>query len=69
MTGAPTKGVKSVCRCEARIVPAILDGYACGNPDCWRTAEVQASFDAFVQKLQAQRGDAAPSESVAPLTD
>ena len=59
MTTAPAKGV---CRCEGRIAPVILDGYACGNPDCWRTAEVKASFDAFVAKLVSERGNA-PSAS------
>ena len=52
--GAP----KRFCRCEARIASAILDGYACGNPDCWRTEAVRASFEAFVTKLKEKRGDA-----------
>lgn len=52
-----TKPAKGVCRCEARIAAAILDGYACGNPECWRTAETEASFDAFVERLAAERGD------------
>ena len=63
---APTTN-KGVCRCEARIAPAILEGYACGNPECWRTAKVQASFAAFVEKLVAERGDA--PEASAPPSD
>ena len=51
------KSTQRVCRCEAHIAPAVLEGYACGNPDCWRTAQVQASFAAFVDKLVAERGD------------
>ena len=66
MITAPAKGV---CRCEARIAAIVLDGYACGNPDCWRTAEVKASFDAFVEQLVATRGDAAVSEQTATRED
>jgi len=51
-------GRPGVCRCQARIAPAILEGYACGNPDCWRTAEADASFAAFVERLKAERGEA-----------
>lgn len=47
---------KGLCRCEARIAAAILDGYACGNPECWRTAEAAASFEAFVERLVDERG-------------
>lgn len=49
------------CRCEARIASGVLDGYACGDPDCWRTAEAKASFDAFVSDLIRARGDGAPA--------
>ncbi len=57
-----------VCRCEATIAASILEDYACGRPDCFRTAEVQASFDAFVAELIRKRGEEqpappAPSES------
>lgn len=51
---------KGVCRCEATVASTILDGYACGNLECWRTAEVQASFDAFVKDLVAKRDDGVP---------
>ena len=50
--GMPTK---PVCRCEATIPASILEGYACGNPACWRTPIVQASFDAFVSDLVRAR--------------
>ena len=46
-----------VCRCEMTIPPAILDGYACGNPDCWRTAEATAAFAVFVEELKRRRGE------------
>ncbi len=49
------------CRCEATIAKSVLDGFACGNPECWRTAEAAASFDAFVAELVARR-EAAPSD-------
>jgi hypothetical protein len=45
------------CRCETTIAKSVLEGFACGNPDCWRTAEAQASFDAFVADLIRKRGD------------
>ncbi len=45
------------CRCEASIALSVLDGFACGNPECWRTAEAKASFDAFVTKLIRERGE------------
>ena len=54
--------MKPACRCEATIPSAILDGYACGKPDCWRTPIVQASFDAFVSKLVSARGESQPPE-------
>ena len=60
---------KGVCRCEARIAPAVLEGYACGNVDCWRTAKVLASFDAFVQKLVADRADPPIAGRTAPPSD
>ena len=47
------------CRCEATIPGVILEGYACGNPQCWRTPIAQASFDAFVTDLVRARGDEA----------
>jgi hypothetical protein len=50
-----------VCRCEATISAIILEDYACGRPDCWRTAEVQASFDRFVGDLIRKRGDEPPN--------
>ncbi len=46
---------KGVCRCEATVAPSVLEGFACGNTDCWRTAEAKASFDAFVADLVANR--------------
>ena len=46
---------KPTCRCEATIPRSILEGYACGNPECWRTPLVQASFDAFVTELVRAR--------------
>ena len=51
------------CRCEATIAPSILDGYACGNPDCWRTPIVKASFDAFVVDLVKARGEGGAAAS------
>lgn len=48
------------CRCEATIPSVILDGYACGNPECWRTEPVKASFDAFVADL-VRRRDGTPT--------
>ncbi|MCX8256071.1 protein of unknown function [Beijerinckiaceae bacterium RH AL1] len=62
-------GARRICRCEARIAPAILEGYACGNPECWRTAEVEASFSAFVETLVAKRGDAPSPPRKTPPTD
>ena len=53
------------CRCEARIAAAILDGYACGNPDCWRTKAVRASFEDFVARLKSERGDV-PAADIEP---
>ena len=49
-----------VCRCEATIPSSILDGFACGNPQCWRTAEAKASFDAFVAELVSKRDGETP---------
>ncbi len=53
---------RGVCRCEATIAPSVLDGYACGNPDCWRTAVAKASFDAFLADL-IRRRERKPRES------
>lgn len=53
---------RRVCRCEARIAAAILDGYACGDADCWRTGAARASFEAFVARLEAERGKARRAE-------
>ncbi len=61
--GAQGRGARGICRCEAHIAPAVLDGYACGNAECWRTAKVEASFAAFVEKLVAERGDAPTTRS------
>ncbi len=49
------------CRCEATIAPAVLDGFGCGRPDCWRTAAVQAAQDRFVAELvrRSEAGDGA----------
>ena len=44
-----------VCRCELSIPASILEGYACGRPDCWRTAAAQASFEGFVAELVRRR--------------
>ena len=46
---------EGVCRCEATIAPSVLDGYACGNPECWRTAVAKASFDRFLADLIRHR--------------
>lgn len=51
---------EGTCRCEATIARSVLEGYACGNLACWRTAQVQASFDAFVADLIAKRGETPP---------
>ena len=52
------------CRCETTIPSSILEGYACGRPDCWRTAEVQASFETFVADLVCERdGKPAPPDT------
>ena len=48
--------IERACRCEATIAPSVLEGYACGNPECWRTAVAKASFDAFVADLIRRRG-------------
>ncbi len=53
-----------VCRCEATIAPSVLEGFACGNPECWRTAEAKASFDAFVTRLVQQRDEEPPTPAV-----
>ena len=65
--GTATDGIapKGVCRCEATIAPSVLDGYACGNPECWRTAVAQASFESFVADL-IQRRDRGSREADAP---
>ncbi len=54
-----------VCRCEATIAASLLDGYACGRPDCWRTEEVKADFEAFVRELVRTRGEDKPAPSPA----
>ena len=60
-TDPPPRGLpEGGCRCEATIAPSVLDGYACGAPDCWRTAVAQASFDAFVAELIRRRGEGEP---------
>lgn len=48
---------QNTCKCERSIPPAVMEGYACGNKDCWRTPIVQAEFDAFVADLVRRRGD------------
>ncbi len=53
----PEVAVNDVCRCQATIAPSVLDGFACGDPGCWRTAVAKASFDAFVADLIRRRGD------------
>ena len=55
-----------VCRCQATIAASILEGYACGNPDCWRTAVAKASFDAFVADLIRRRGEEVPPSPEVP---
>ena len=50
---------QQLCRCEATVASSILEGFTCGNPDCWRTAPAQAAFDTFVAELVAKRGDEA----------
>lgn len=47
----------NACRCETTIPGSLLEGYACGNAKCWRTAEAKASFDVFVTALIRQRGE------------
>ena len=54
------------CRCEATIAASVLDGFACGNPECWRTAVAKASFDAFVADLIRRRDGEAPSSPTVP---
>lgn len=53
------------CRCEATVDPALLEGYACGRPDCWRTPVVEASFQSFATELVRKRGgeDHAPGDA------
>ena len=60
--GSKVVGAEKVCRCEATISPAVLDGFACGRADCWRTAVVQAAQERFVAELirgraAGERGD------------
>ena len=55
--GSVSAPAKLTCRCETTIPSVILEGYACGNPECWRTPVVQASFDAFVTDLVRARGE------------
>ena len=54
---------RRLCRCEARIAAAVLEGYACGNPDCWRTQAARDSFDDFVSRLKAKRGETPLAEA------
>lgn len=54
---APDPVPADTCPCEAWIPASIMDGYACGNPLCCRTAPAKASFDAFVAELVRKRGD------------
>ena len=51
-SAVPAQGT---CRCEATIAPSVLDGYACGDAACWRTAVARASFEAFVADLIRRR--------------
>lgn len=60
---------KGVCRCEATIASSVLDGYACGNPTCWRTEEVRASFDAFVADLIRSRDEGKPRAETEPVRE
>jgi hypothetical protein len=55
MAKRDTTTAKGTCRCEATVAASILEGFACGNPECWRTAPAQASFDAFLTDLIARR--------------
>ncbi len=55
----PKRGERK-CRCEATIPSSILEGFACGNPECWRTAPAKASFDAFVADLVRERDGEVP---------
>ena len=57
---------QGACRCQATIAASVLEGYACGNPDCWRTAVAKASFDAFVADLIRRRGEAVPPSPEVP---
>ena len=65
-TATEESASKGVCRCEATIAPSVLDGFACGNPECWRTAVAQASFDAFVADLIRRRNGDGSSPPDAP---
>ncbi len=65
-TAAEDLASKRVCRCEATIAPSVLDGFACGDPECWRTAIAKASFDAFVAELVRRRDGDAPHTPTAP---
>ena len=51
----PPVARERTCRCEAAVPAELMDGFACGNPDCWRTAGAKASFDAFVADLVRKR--------------
>ena len=55
MTGKDPAATARACRCEGVIPASILTGYACGSPDCWRTAEVASSFASFVEDLKRNR--------------
>lgn len=64
MTGKSLVAGERACRCEGVIPASILSGYACGAPDCWRTAEVASSFATFVDDLKRKRqADAGPADS------
>ncbi len=63
---APPAAAAPTCRCELTIPAAILEGYSCGRPDCWRAAPVQASFDAFVADLVRRRDGARDETEAAP---
>ena len=52
---AKPEAAEKVCRCEATIAPVVLDGFACGRPDCWRTDVVKASQERFVAELLRRR--------------
>lgn len=59
--GREAAAAERLCRCEAEVPASVLDGFACGRADCWRTAGVKASFEGFVSDLVRARDGATAS--------